>query len=150
VIGVVLAGFLLVRGKRFERRRSTLARSLLLCVSLLLAAAAAEVVCRFWQDMEHSRTATPIGGLGREFGRADKLRFRAPVADVPLRTDFPDPPGGREIEKAWAFRQSLTTNYSRSHAEPAGKLRDRHDLNSRGSKLGEPAQWEFYFRNSIS
>jgi lysophospholipase L1-like esterase len=98
VIGVVLAGFLLVRGKRFERRRSMLARSLLLCVSLLLAAAAAEVVCRFWQDREHSRTAMPIGGLGRELGRADALRFRAPVAAVPLRTDFPDPPGGREID----------------------------------------------------
>jgi hypothetical protein len=40
----------------------------------------------------------PIGGLGRELGRADELRFRAPVADVPLRTDFPDPPGGREID----------------------------------------------------
>ena len=98
VIGVVVAGFFLVRGERFERSRSTLARSLLLCVSLLLAATAAEVVCGLWQERQHSRTAMPIGGLGRELGQADELRFRAPIADMPLRTDFPDPPGDREID----------------------------------------------------
>ena len=40
----------------------------------------------------------PIGGLPRDLGPDGESRFRAPVADIPLRTDFPDPAGDREID----------------------------------------------------
>ena len=35
---------------------------------------------------------------GWKSGRAPTARFRTPVADVALRTDFPDPPGDRDID----------------------------------------------------
>jgi hypothetical protein len=96
--GTSTIGVLFVGGKRSQRRRADLARPLLLCVSLLLAAIAGEAACGIWQDRLHGRSAMPIGGFWRDMGRAPESRFRAIVKNMTLPSAFPDPPGDRDID----------------------------------------------------
>ena len=96
--GTLTIGVLFVGGKQSQRRRAVLARPLLVCVSLLLAALMGEAACGIWQARLRGRSAMPIGGFGRDIGRAPESRFAATVNDVPLPSTFPDPPSDRDID----------------------------------------------------
>ena len=96
--GTLTIGALFVGGKQSQRRRAVLARPLLVCVSLLLAALMGEAACGIWQARLRGRSAMPIGGFGRDIGRAPESRFAATVNDVPLPSTFPDPPSDRDID----------------------------------------------------
>jgi hypothetical protein len=96
--GTPVLGFLVLHRRRSRLQSSALARSLLLCVSLLAAALAAEGACAIWRSRLHRFSAIPPGGLRESRHRAAKARFLAPVAEFALPTDFPDPLGDRDID----------------------------------------------------
>lgn len=98
VVGLAILGGFFARAIQHNQRPPVLGRALVLCVSLVLASIGAEVVCAIWQNRQHSHGAMPTGGFGREIGLAPGSRFRTPIAEVALRTSFPDPPGDREID----------------------------------------------------
>jgi len=98
VAGTLIFGFLLFWRRRIPPRRVVFARPLLLCVSLLLASIAAEAACAIWQYRLHRFSVMPVGGFRRETETAPAARYLTPVAEFAVRTDFPDPPGGRDID----------------------------------------------------
>jgi lysophospholipase L1-like esterase len=97
LFGIFVVSFRSAREKRREQR-AILMRALLLCVSFFFAVIAAEATCQIWQSRQRAQSAMPIGGLGRDIGRSDVIRLPAPVADIPLPTNFPDSANDREID----------------------------------------------------
>jgi len=98
VAGALIFGFLLFWRRRSPARRAAFARPLSLCVSLLLASIAAEAACAIWQYRAHRFSVMPVGGWRRDTARPPDTRFRAPVAEFAVRTEFPDPPGDRDLD----------------------------------------------------
>jgi tetratricopeptide (TPR) repeat protein len=149
-VGTAIVGVLFVRQIHERRRRAVLARPLLLCVSVVLASFAIEVACGVWQVRQHHGSAMPVGGFSRNIGQAPESRFRTPAADVALRTDFPDPPGDREIDLVilgessaegvpytnWVSPSSLLT-WKMSQAFPGRPIRARVIARS-----GDTLEWQ--------
>jgi hypothetical protein len=98
VAGTLVFGFLFFQRRRSPAQRSLCARALVMCVSLLAASMAAEGACAIWRYRLHCFSALPIGGLERAERGPLGRRFLAPVAEFALPTDFPDPPGDRDID----------------------------------------------------
>ena len=96
--GALVLGLLLFRPTLARPARVALARPFLLCISLLIASLAAEAAAAIWQYRAHRFSGLPLGGLQRDTASSPHSRFRAPVADFTLKTDFPDPPGDRDID----------------------------------------------------
>ena len=61
--GGLFCGILIFSTSRRTKSRGTLARGLLLSVSILAALATVEVVSALWQYRSHHGTALPVGGL---------------------------------------------------------------------------------------
>jgi tetratricopeptide (TPR) repeat protein len=103
-VGSLVIGFLLFRAARKGEGRPLLIRGLMLCIALLSGLALSEVVCAAWLSWSRRDTAVPVGGLepGKKLesakGSEPALRFSQPFWGTDLRTNFPDPPGDREID----------------------------------------------------
>jgi hypothetical protein len=98
VLGTLVLGFLFVRGRGRKASRPVLLRGLMLCMALLGSLAMAEAVCAGWISWSHRSTAVPVGGLGIDERSDSSLRFAHALEEVDLRSNFPDPPGDREID----------------------------------------------------
>jgi lysophospholipase L1-like esterase len=86
------------RARRAPRSRPWLARGLTLCASLLFAAVAAEAASAIRLRGMNRESAVPVGGLDGGPAAVPESRLVAPVADITLRTEFPDPPHDRDID----------------------------------------------------
>ncbi len=98
LVGTLVLGFLFVRQPGRGARRTRLARGLSLCVALLCSLLVSESVCAAWISRLHRSTAVPIGGLAAAEHAAPRLRFSPFIPQIDLRSNFPDPPGDREID----------------------------------------------------
>jgi len=96
--GTLVLGLLFFRRRWSGPSRAALARPLVLCLALLLASLAAEAASAIWQYRAHRFSAMPVGGFWRDTGSSPRSRFRTPVAEFALSTDFPDPVGDRDID----------------------------------------------------
>src|SRR5262245_19902377 len=63
ILGTLVLGILLFERRRERTSRLTVARGLLLCVSVLMGLAVAEATSAVWQIQSHRDTAMPVGGL---------------------------------------------------------------------------------------
>jgi hypothetical protein len=98
VTGTVGLGFLFFRGQTRTRVRTTAARGLLLCVSLLCGLTAAEAVCAAWEHRSRRGIAVPVGGFKREAPSQPSSRFAEPVVQFNLPARFPDAQGESDID----------------------------------------------------
>src|ERR1700729_1939951 len=98
VVGTLVLGSLFVRGRGRKASRPVLLRGLMLCIALLGSLAIAEAVCAGWISWSHRSTAVPVGGLGIDERSDPSLRFAHSLEQIDLRSNFPDPPGDREID----------------------------------------------------
>jgi hypothetical protein len=96
-LGLPVAWWLLLRGRRGHHNVHRRLQWLLLCASVLLGIIVAEVGAAAWQRRASRYSAVPTGGLRKAAGSTDKARFKAP-ADIPLRTKFDDPPDDKGID----------------------------------------------------
>jgi hypothetical protein len=97
-VAILVLGSLALFRRRMGPIGTPLARGLLLCSSLLLAAVAAEAASAAWRFRAHRSSAMPVGGFGRERGTQSEEPVLPRVTEVPLPTDFSDPPGDRDID----------------------------------------------------
>jgi len=98
ILGILVLGCLLFRGRRSAKNRLLIARGFVLCVSLLLGLAAAEAGSTVWLRRTHRSSAIPVEGLSQDAPPKAESRFVEPLERVELPTKFPDPPGDREID----------------------------------------------------
>ena len=98
LIGTLVLVFLLIRRPGNGKSRPVLARGLLLCVALLCSLAIAEAVCARWVSWSRRSTVVPVGGLGIDERSDPSPRFAHPLQQINLRSNFPDPPGDRDID----------------------------------------------------
>jgi len=96
--GALLSGVLMILRRRSGRTGPSLARCLLLCGSVLVAALVAEAACAAWQIRMQRHGAMPDGGPPAESPVASEMRIQMPAIDVLLPTEFEDPPGDRDID----------------------------------------------------
>ncbi len=88
--------FLMRRGHR--ESQPGVSRGLLLSITLLCGLAASEAVCAGWLSRAHRFTPIPDGGLAAGEQSDPTLRFAQPPERIELRSEFPDPPGDRQID----------------------------------------------------
>jgi hypothetical protein len=85
-----------IAGRR-GKPRLAVARGLLACVSILLGLIAGEATSAILQSRSHGRVVMPVGGQQVEPSEDEGRRLR--LAENPtLPTEFPDPPGDRDID----------------------------------------------------
>ncbi len=96
--GTLVTGATLVWRRRQRNQRLTIARWFLLGTSVVFALTMAEAASAMWQRRFHAATVMPTGGL-RSLARTDPAtRVGIPPRDVSLPTEFPNPPGDRELD----------------------------------------------------
>ena len=96
--GTVVTGVSLIWMRRERNQRLTIARWFVLCISVVFALAMAEAASVMWQRRSHSASVMPVGGL-RSIARTDPTtRVTIPPREVKLPTEFPDPPGDRDLD----------------------------------------------------
>jgi hypothetical protein len=98
LLGALILGFRFIRGRSRGTSRAALARGLILCIALVCGLAIAEAVSARWLSWTHRSSAVPVGGLGFDGRHDSSLRFANPLQEIDLRSNFPDPPGDREID----------------------------------------------------
>jgi hypothetical protein len=98
LLGTLVLAFLLIRRPVNGKSQPAVARGFILCVTLLCSLAMAEAVCTGWMSWSHRSTAVPVGGLGTDERSDPSPRFAHPLQEINLRSNFPDPPGDREID----------------------------------------------------
>ncbi len=94
---LVTAAALIWRG-RAQSQRLALARWFLLCSSVVSALTVAEAASAMWQRRFHAATVMPAGGVRSVDHRDPATRVIIPPREVRLPTQFPDPPGDRELD----------------------------------------------------
>jgi hypothetical protein len=94
----LLLGALALRRGRRAWTAPWLTRGLVVCGAILVAAMVAEAAGAAWRIGAQRSSATSAGAPRREPAAAGDLRFRAPIADFSLPTEFEDPPGDRDID----------------------------------------------------
>ena len=97
-VGTAIVGILFVRGSGSPAPGRSGPSVAALRVAPSCVDSPCEAACGIWQHRLHRGTAMPVGGFGRDIGRALESRFRTPVTDMALPTDFPDPPSDRDID----------------------------------------------------
>jgi hypothetical protein len=97
-VGLIVLSALVLRARGTGKGRSLIARGLLLCIALLGGLALAEGTCAVWIAWSHRFTVVPVGGLEANEPSRLSTRFAKPLREISLRTDFPDPPGDRDID----------------------------------------------------
>ncbi len=98
LLGVIGLGAVFLRDRREGKGRRWIARCLLLCIALLAGEALSETTCAVWTSWSHRFTVVPVGGLEANQTAQSSPRFAKPRPEISLRTDFPDPPGDRDID----------------------------------------------------
>ncbi len=98
LLGTLVLGFLCLRGPRSGLRPRWLARGLALSIALLCSLFVSEVVCAAWISWSHRSTVVPVGGLGTAEPAVPRPRFSYPNSQIDLPSNFPDPPGDRDID----------------------------------------------------
>jgi tetratricopeptide (TPR) repeat protein len=98
LLGAIVLGALLLRGRGERKGRPWMARCLLLCIALLAGQALSEIACAVWSSRTHRFTVVPVGGLEANQSSQASARFAKPREGISLRTDFPDPQGDRDID----------------------------------------------------
>jgi tetratricopeptide (TPR) repeat protein len=98
LLGVIVLGTYFLRARGRGQRRPWIARGLLLCIALLGGLALAEATCAGWISWSRRFTVVPVGGLEAREPFQVSTRFAKPTKEISLRTDFPDPPGDRDID----------------------------------------------------
>ncbi len=98
VLGALLFGALVVRGRRLGRSGPWSTLGLQLCGSVLLAAVVVEAACAPLRIREPGASPSPIDTPPIKFLTTSEPPIRTPVADVRLPTAFEDPAGDRDID----------------------------------------------------
>ena len=105
ILGAVVLGFLVFRGRRVASRPAV-GRGLLLCVSLMLGLIAAETASAVWLHRSHRETALPVGGLSRGSVALGKSSQPAHPA-TRHRASRPNSPNqGRRARSIWSSWES--------------------------------------------
>jgi lysophospholipase L1-like esterase len=93
-----VSGVSLVRGRGERNRRPAIARWFVLCLSILFAPLLAEAASLLWRRGPHQDRVMPVGGLRDRVHPDPTTRVALPPAEVKLPTEFPDPPGDRDLD----------------------------------------------------
>ena len=94
----LVTGVALIRGRGERNRRLAIARWFVLCLSILFALVLAEAASLLWRRGPHRDRVMPVGGL-RDLVHPDPTtRVALPPGEVKLPTEFPDPPGDRDLD----------------------------------------------------
>src|SRR5262245_7184599 len=98
LLGTLVLGILLVRTKGPRTRRPYAARGLVLCLSLAIALAGAEVASAVWWARSRRGSAMPAGGLRGAQSREAPRSMPEPWTDIDAPTEFPDARDDRAID----------------------------------------------------
>src|SRR5262249_35129675 len=98
LLGTLVLGILLIRTKGSRTRRPYAARGLLLCLSIAMALAGAEVASAVWWTRSRRGSAVPAGRRPVERSREDPRSMPGPWTDIDAPTEFPDPRDDRAID----------------------------------------------------
>jgi lysophospholipase L1-like esterase len=98
-VGVPTLVLLVLRGRRLGARRLAVFRAVLTVVSLAFSLIVAESIAAVRLQQGQRSTIVPVGGF-RRGAQVDPQTMWPPVslAEVPLPSTFPDPPGDAEID----------------------------------------------------
>jgi hypothetical protein len=97
-VGALILGALFFQRRGRGLSQPHVARGLVLCVALLCGFAVSEMVCARWLSWSNRFTAVPVGGFDVNDGAEKTARFAKPPEHINLRSNFPDPPGDRQID----------------------------------------------------
>jgi hypothetical protein len=98
LLGVIVLSALILRVRGRRKGQPLIVRGLLLCSVLLTSLAVAELTCAVWIERSHRFSVVPVGGLEAKESSRSSARFANPRQEISLRSDFPDPPGDRDID----------------------------------------------------
>jgi hypothetical protein len=98
MLGTLLLGILLARKRGLHTRPPYAAQGLLLCLSIAIAMAGAEVASALWSARSRGDSGMPDGGLPSGWNREDAHGMPDPGAPIDAPTEFPDPRDDRAID----------------------------------------------------